>query len=269
MNNRLAYLVSFFSLFLLSIQSFSQVGINTPTPEPSSALDISSTTQGFLPPRMSEGDRDLILSPAVGLLIYNTTTNRLNYYDGTSWLAVVTSAGSFVDLTTNQTIGGAKTFTGMLTPEGRLMLPMGELNYYNYSGFVTASGGTSGATGTDGMVKVNPPSGVNFVNDAFGTGTNTRLTYTGATTRLFHVALSFSFSPGSSTEYIFGVAKNGVVQDSSKVILKGANSGDYQSSAIHVLLSLSQNDYLEFYFGRVGTAGTITIKTINFFAMGM
>jgi hypothetical protein len=258
-------------LFLLSLQSFSQVGINTLTPDPSSALDISSTTQGFLPPRMSEANRDLIPSPAVGLLIYNTTTNRLNYYDGTSWLAVVTSTGSFVDLTTNQTIGGAKTFTGMLTPEGRLMLPMGELNYYNFSGHSNPITGTStGALGNDNMSKINPPSGVNFINDVFGTGTNTRLTYTGATTRLFHIALSFSFNPGNNGDtYIFAVAKNGVVQDSSKMILKAGNATDSQSSAIHVLLSLNQNDYLEFYVGKLGGTGSILVKSFNFFAMGM
>jgi hypothetical protein len=32
---------------------FSQVGIGTTSPDPSSSLDITSTTQGFLPPRMT------------------------------------------------------------------------------------------------------------------------------------------------------------------------------------------------------------------------
>lgn len=54
----------------------------------SSILDLVSTTQGFLPPRMTTGQRDAISSPATGLTIYNTTTNLLNFFNGTVWGAV-------------------------------------------------------------------------------------------------------------------------------------------------------------------------------------
>lgn len=48
-------------------------------------LQIDSTTQGFLPPRMTGTQRDAIESPASGLIIYNTTTNKAQCYNGTSW----------------------------------------------------------------------------------------------------------------------------------------------------------------------------------------
>ena len=48
-------------------------------------LEVSSTTQGFLPPRMTGTQRDAIESPASGLIIYNTTTNKAQCYNGTSW----------------------------------------------------------------------------------------------------------------------------------------------------------------------------------------
>jgi hypothetical protein len=51
----------------------------------SSALTINSTTAGFLPPRMTTTQRDAIASPATGLIIYNTTTNTRDYYNGTAW----------------------------------------------------------------------------------------------------------------------------------------------------------------------------------------
>jgi hypothetical protein len=54
----------------------------------SAALDVASTTRGFLPPRMTEAQRDLIDSPANGLMIYNSTSNKLQ----------VRAAGSWVDL---------------------------------------------------------------------------------------------------------------------------------------------------------------------------
>lgn len=54
----------------------------------SAILQADSTTKGFLLPRMTEAQRDLIASPATGLLIYNTTTNVLNFYNGSAWGAV-------------------------------------------------------------------------------------------------------------------------------------------------------------------------------------
>jgi hypothetical protein len=51
----------------------------------SAKLSIASTTQGFLPPRMTTTQRDAISSPAAGLIIYNSTTNKLQCYNGTIW----------------------------------------------------------------------------------------------------------------------------------------------------------------------------------------
>lgn len=61
------------------------VGINTITPDASAALDVVSTTRGFLPPRMTTAQRDAIVSPAAGILIFNITTNKFSGFDGTNW----------------------------------------------------------------------------------------------------------------------------------------------------------------------------------------
>ena len=58
------------------------VGIGTTTPDASSVLDVTSTTKGFLPPRMTTGQRDAILSPAFGLIIYNITEEKLQGLKG-------------------------------------------------------------------------------------------------------------------------------------------------------------------------------------------
>jgi hypothetical protein len=67
------------------------VAIGTASPNLASKLQIDSTTQGFLPPRMSDGQRDAIATPPAGLMIYNTTTNKLNFYNGTAWQAVTST----------------------------------------------------------------------------------------------------------------------------------------------------------------------------------
>lgn len=64
----------------------SQVGIGTSNPDESAIVDISSTTAGFLPPRMTAAQRQAIASPVTGLLVYQTDgTSGLYSYNGTSW----------------------------------------------------------------------------------------------------------------------------------------------------------------------------------------
>lgn len=67
--------------------STSQIGVNTDTPDPSAILEIVSNTLGFLPPRMSEVERDAIASPALGLIVFNTTDSTLELFNGECWLA--------------------------------------------------------------------------------------------------------------------------------------------------------------------------------------
>ncbi len=67
-----------FLLYILLVSSMinaQSVGIGTVVPDPSSALDIYATDKGLLMPRMSSTERDLIVLPAKGLMIYNLTTN--------------------------------------------------------------------------------------------------------------------------------------------------------------------------------------------------
>ena len=54
----------------------------------SAILEVTSTAKGFLPPRMTTTQRDAVTTPATGLVIYNTTTNVLNFYNGSAWGAV-------------------------------------------------------------------------------------------------------------------------------------------------------------------------------------
>lgn len=60
------------TLILFTALSYSQVGINTQNPDLSAALDISSTTQGFLPPRLTYDEMKAISNPAQGLIVYCT-----------------------------------------------------------------------------------------------------------------------------------------------------------------------------------------------------
>jgi hypothetical protein len=64
-------------------------GIGTAVPDASSILEVKSTTKGILIPRMTKIQRDAIVSPATGLMIYQTTSAPgFYYYDGSAWNAM-------------------------------------------------------------------------------------------------------------------------------------------------------------------------------------
>jgi uncharacterized protein (TIGR02145 family) len=58
----------------------------------SAMLDVSSTTKGFLPPRMTTTERGAIVTPATGLVIFNTTTNGLEIKSSTGWISLKASS---------------------------------------------------------------------------------------------------------------------------------------------------------------------------------
>ncbi|EPR70322.1 hypothetical protein ADIWIN_3678 [Winogradskyella psychrotolerans RS-3] len=88
-----------FLLFFCALNSFAQVGINTETPDASSALDITSSDKGVLIPRislLSTADTTTIASPLISLLIYNTATALdvtpgYYYWNGAAWSKLATA----------------------------------------------------------------------------------------------------------------------------------------------------------------------------------
>jgi len=99
-------------------QSGTQLGVNTVTPDASAAVDITSTTQGFLLPRLTTTQMNSITSPATGLMIFNISKDSVCYYNGSTWyglskgVGTVTSVGSGYGLT-----GGPITSFGTLVAD--------------------------------------------------------------------------------------------------------------------------------------------------------
>jgi len=67
---------------------YSQVGINknANNPDPSAMLDIQSTDSGLLIPRMTGAERDGIVNPATGLLVYVTDDHNFYSFNGNIWV---------------------------------------------------------------------------------------------------------------------------------------------------------------------------------------
>ncbi|SCY23280.1 hypothetical protein SAMN05192588_1794 [Nonlabens sp. Hel1_33_55] len=98
-------------LLLIPAFTFSQVGIGTVSPDPSSILDLSGSNKGFLGPRVALTDVtnasiDDIVPNAEGLMVYNTNPSIINgsgkgYYvwDGNAWTSLIATV-------TAQTLAG-------------------------------------------------------------------------------------------------------------------------------------------------------------------
>jgi hypothetical protein len=62
-----------------------RIGAGSSTAVASALLEVNSTTKGFLPPKMTQAERLAIVSPAEGLIVYDTTNNALGVYSGGGW----------------------------------------------------------------------------------------------------------------------------------------------------------------------------------------
>ena len=60
---------------------------NIVSSSPSAALDVVSTTQGVLFPRMTTTEKNAIVSPEEGLMVYDLTLHVPYYYNGSIWVA--------------------------------------------------------------------------------------------------------------------------------------------------------------------------------------
>jgi hypothetical protein len=140
MKKILLTLVAFYTMF-----SYAQVGIGTTNPHTSSILDLTSTTQGFLVPRLTTTQRDVIASPANGLMIYNTTINCFQYYKSSAWHSLCDAAISSINCAGVTASAGA---IGV-TYSGNATIPYSGGNGGSYpSGFPIASTGVTGLTAT-------------------------------------------------------------------------------------------------------------------------
>ena len=128
-------------LLLVIITLKAQVGIGITTANSSAQLDITSTNKGLLVPRMTMAQRNLILTPATGLMIFQTdNTQGFYYFNGSAWVSGFGTAGAM----------------GPIGPQG-----------------VQGNNGSIGNTGADGVKGNDGAQGVQGNNGSIGnTGSN-------------------------------------------------------------------------------------------------
>ena len=140
------------SLLLLVAVTFTQaqVGVGTTTPHASAKLEVSSTNQGFLPPRMTTAQRNTISSPATGLIIFNTTSNALNIYFSGAWYQLSTSAitGTIATLVTASPTNNGSLTSGTAASGVSSVVSYTGGNGESHAGQIVTSTDVTGLTAT-------------------------------------------------------------------------------------------------------------------------
>jgi len=135
--------ITLIALIFFTTLGYAQVGINTNNPDASSALEIESTTGGILIPRLTETQRDAILVPAAGLMIYQTDqTAGFYFWNGAAWTKIDGVAGPAGP----QGADGNDGATGPAGPAG----PTGADGATGPTG-ATGADGADGQDGVDGL----------------------------------------------------------------------------------------------------------------------
>jgi hypothetical protein len=176
-----------YSLFLFTSctifcgQLFSQnnVGIGTSTPNASSILEMQSTSQGVLVPRMTTAQRTAIATPANGLLVYDTNFDCFFYYIAASstWQNMCTSSATTGPIgPTGPTGIGSAGATGPTGPTGIHCWDTNGNGINDPAEDVNGDGswntldcqGSTGAIGATGATGTNGTNGTNGANGPTG-----------------------------------------------------------------------------------------------------
>jgi hypothetical protein len=177
-----------FTLFAIGVIATSaaqaqNVGIGTTTPDASAKLDVTSTTSGFLVPRMTNTQRDAIITPTKGLLVFSTTDNSFYYYDG-AWKRLIPSGdngyiqnGTAVQASANYAIQSANAASVVSIIKGAASQTADLTEWHNSAGTILAKVDAAGnITGTSFTGNGAGLTNLNGSNVSSGTVADARLT---------------------------------------------------------------------------------------------
>lgn len=128
-----------FLIFLGTYHLKAQVGINTTTPHPSSALDISSgaSPKGLLAPRMTTAERISIVNPAESLLVFDSTEKAFYFYNTltSTWIKMANDTGAI--RTNYKLVKSAADLAPELAAGGGNSYFLNTNTYYEINGTIT------------------------------------------------------------------------------------------------------------------------------------
>lgn len=178
------------SVYSMNISAQNNVGIGTETPDATAILELKSSTQGMLVPRMTTVERSAITTPADALLVYDTDVECFFFYKTSSgWQDMCSGSG---------TVGPE----GPAGPQGPIGLtgPAGATGPQGAQGPAGAQGpiGLTGPAGPTGPTGPQGPAGVTNMNGVNLTDSRTISTATWSAV----AGMSYTFTATSTTAIV-------------------------------------------------------------------
>ena len=277
--------VIFFSFFLSFINIFSQVkvGENPNNINPSAVLEAESTSKGFLPPRMTTAQRDAIQNPALGLQIFNLTTNCLEIYIAPNWQNVFCGCSSApanlsytnngpITYCLNTVISPNSATTQASTPSSFTVspsLPAG-LQLNNVNGQITGTP-TSIASATDYTITASNACGstTRLINISVLNIPSTPPTISGPSAPTINTSTNYSITAVSgATSYTWTVPTGWIINSGQGTtiinVTSGSNAGNVTVTVTNTCgTSTPSTTAVSSWRPIVATGGTVTNYTAN------
>jgi hypothetical protein len=225
---------------------------------PSAVLEASSTTQGFLPPRMTSADRDAISNAVAGLVLWCTNCGpkgELNVYDGTEWTNMVGATVAAVPpLAIGQDYQGGKIAYILVSGDpgynaniqhGLIAATVDQgtgIRWYNGSNTTTGATGTILGTGSDNTTAIIAAQG--------GTATS------------YAAGLARAYTGGGYNDWYLPSADELYKLYLNRVAIGGFTSNNYWTSTEDTFELAKIHD---FWMGLSGLSGISDYKSANYY----
>ena len=221
---------------------------------------------------------DIFLSLSDGILGggVGKDTNASIAYTPSGSIAATTVNAAIAELDSEKAPKASPTFTGTitadvlntsgsLTPAGRLIVPLGGVNYFNTTGVAVVM--ASQSNGTTNLVAV--PSVTALDANAYefdnGGANDGSLRYTGATTKLAFITADICGTPATaSDDFVFVICKNGTPISGAEIIKTFTAT---ESVSLTCLASLADNDVITVKVGNTTAGRNLTVKALKIQAL--
>lgn len=136
------------------------IGVGTNSPNSTALVELMSTSKGFLIPRLTTAQRDAIGGPAIGLQIFNSDVNCLEYWNGTQWISMCggTANGTANPDCASRRLYGVYQVGSATTGSNYVVIPVTVIKAGSWSATTTTANGLSfsgsgtfAAPGTDSI----------------------------------------------------------------------------------------------------------------------
>ena len=249
---------------LVTLTATAQVGIGTTTPAPTAQLEVSSTSKGFLPPRMTYSQRQNITTPATGLIVFCTDcgSGEMQFYNGTTWVAFASTTASM------GTGGGGGTTTPTVTTSNPTSI---QTTSASLSGTVTPTSTVVTASNTgflystspSATLEVNSGSASSTISDSYsqGTGQFSKSLF-GLTAGTTYYVRAYVYH--NSTTYVYGSTLSFTTTSAASLTVTTSTvSSTTNTTAVIVGTVTPTTNIMTHYTGFVYAASPAATLTVN------